>query len=92
MEIIITTISWFRLGKTQSNFNNSAGYKPCVHVYVQAFVYGEFVLLYSCFHTQRERHRSQNCNNDGTQLLTSGSVRYEAVLHSCRTSPRGDGY
>ena len=23
-------------------------------------------------------------------LLTSGSVRYEAVLHSCRTSPVGE--
>ena len=57
--------------------------------WLQGCVFRELVSLYSCLCTIRERYRSQKCDKGGTLLLTSGLVRYEAVLHSCGTSPMG---
>ena len=43
--------------------------------------------LYHCIVSRAhlENDRSQNCDFGST--TTSGSVKYEAVLHSCGTSP-----
>ena len=51
---------------------------------------GGFCHFIIAWWTLRDWHRSENCENDGTILSTSGPVRYEAVLHSCGTSPVGD--
>ena len=51
-------------------------------------VYGGFVPLYSCLRTLSEWYRSQDCDIDST-TTTSGPVQYEAVFHSCGTSPVG---
>ena len=39
--------------------------------------------------THKERHRCRTVTMTATLLLTSGLVSYEAVLHSCGTSPVG---
>ena len=50
---------------------------------VSVWVWGVHTAFIAAWCTHREWHRSQNCDN----VLTSGLVRYEAVLQNCRTSP-----
>ena len=54
-------------------------------------MYGEFGLLYTCFmHAQLGKgtgHRTATMM--APLLLTIGPVRYEAMLHSCWSSPVG---
>ena len=61
----------------------------CMYVYM--YVYVEFVPLYSCLHTLRELS-DRTVTLVKPLLLTSGVVRYEAVFHSCGTSPMEGRY
>ena len=54
----------------------------------EACVYGEFVLLYSCLmHTKEMAQVTGTATRLAPLLFTSGSVRYEALPHSCGTNP-----